>query len=64
LYRHSYGSHALLQIESKNNQLEVTLRYTPGNAEEGETDTFTVGVTKLRWSVESAQEYEQKNGLC
>jgi hypothetical protein len=53
----------LLQREQKNNQLEVTLCYCPGNAEEGETDALTVGVTKLRWSVETTLEYEQKNGL-
>jgi hypothetical protein len=52
-----------LQIKEKNNQLEVTLRYTPGNPEEGEADTLTIGVTKLRWSIEDTRECEQKNGL-
>lgn len=43
--------------------MEVTLCYTRGNPEEGETDTLTVGVTKLRWSIAATRECEQKNGL-
>jgi hypothetical protein len=53
----------VLQRQDTSNQLEVTMCYTPGNAEEGETDALTVGVTKLRWNVEKALEYEQKNGV-
>ncbi|KDR11438.1 uncharacterized protein LOC110837099 [Zootermopsis nevadensis] len=49
--------------EDKSNQLEVTLCYSPRNSEEGETEELTLGVTKLRWSVESALEYERKNAL-
>jgi hypothetical protein len=52
-----------LQIAEKSNQLEVTLCYSPGNAEEGETDSLTVSVTKLRWSIAATREWEQKKGL-
>jgi hypothetical protein len=52
-----------VQIEEKNSQLEVTLCYYPGNPEEGETDTLTIGVSKLRWSIQTTREYEQKNGV-
>ena len=52
-----------MQIEEKNNQLEISLCYSPGNPEEGETDTLTIGVTKLRWSIEATRELEQKNGV-
>jgi hypothetical protein len=52
-----------MQIEEKNNQLEISLCYYPGNPEEGETDTITIGVTKLRWSIEATREMEQKNGV-
>lgn len=51
------------KIQEKKNQLEVTLCYYPGNPEEGETDTLTIGVTKLRWSIEATRECEQKNTL-
>lgn len=51
------------KIQEKNNQLEVTLRYTRGNPEEGETDTLTMGVTKLRWSIGATRECEQKSAL-
>ena len=58
-------SHTLFvsQREGKNNQLEVSLRYTPGNPEEGEGDSLSIEVNKLRWSLEATKEYEQKNGL-
>ncbi|GFG30414.1 hypothetical protein Cfor_05867 [Coptotermes formosanus] len=52
-----------VKIEEKNSQLEVTLCYYPGNPEEGETDTLTIGVSKLRWSIQTTREYEQKNAL-
>ena len=52
-----------MQIEEKNNQLEVMLCYYPGNPEEGETDSLTIGVTKLRWSIAAMRECEQKNGV-
>lgn len=41
----------------------MTLCYTRGNPEEGETDTLTMGVTKLRWSIAATRECQQKNGL-
>lgn len=50
-------------MEEKNQQLEVTLCYARGNPEEGETDSLTIGVTKLRWSIAATRECEQKNGL-
>ncbi|XP_069705319.1 synaptotagmin-C-like [Periplaneta americana] len=51
------------KIEERNNQLEVSLCYTPRNAEEGEVDILTLGVSKLRWSLEATREYEQKKAL-
>lgn len=51
------------KIEEKNHQLEVTLCYTRGNPEEGETDTLTMGVTKLRWSIAATRECQEKNAL-
>lgn len=53
-----------MQIEEKSNQLEVTLCYCTGNPEEGETDSLTIGVTKVRCSIEATRECEQKNGVC
>ena len=53
----------VIQIEEKSNQLEVTLCYNPGNPEEGETDSLTIGVTKLRLSIAATRECEQKNGV-
>jgi hypothetical protein len=53
-----------MQIVEKSNQLEVTLCYYPANPEEGETDYLTIGVTKLRCSIEATRESEQKNGVC
>lgn len=52
-----------IKIEEKNHQLEVTLCYTRGNPEEGETDTLTMGVTKLRWSIAATRECQEKNAL-
>ena len=52
-----------MQIVEKSNQLEVTLCYYPANPEEGETDCLTIGVTKLRCSIEATRESEQRNGV-
>lgn len=52
-----------MQIEERSNQLEVALCYYPGNPEEGETDSLTIGVTKLRLSIGATRECEQKNGM-
>jgi len=51
------------KIEEKSNQLEVTLCYYSGNPEEGETDSLTIGVTKLRLSIPATRDCEQKNAL-
>lgn len=51
------------KIEERSNQLEVMLCYYPGNPEEGETDSLTIGVTKLRCSIQATRECEQKSGL-
>jgi len=51
------------KIVEKSNQLEVTLCYYPANPEEGETDCLTIGVTKLRCSIEATRESEQRNAL-
>jgi hypothetical protein len=50
-------------MEEKSNQLEVTLCYDSGNPEEGETDSLTIGVTKLRLSIPATRDCEQKNGV-
>lgn len=52
-----------MQIEERSSQLEVMLCYYPGNPEEGETDSLTIGVTKLRWSIEATRECEQRKGV-
>jgi hypothetical protein len=49
-------------MKENSDQLEVSLCYTPGKPEEGETDTLTLGVSKLRWSIAATREWEQKNG--
>jgi hypothetical protein len=51
------------KIEERSSQLEVMLCYYPGNPEEGETDSLTIGVTKLRWSIEATRECEQRKAL-
>jgi len=52
-----------IKIVEKSNQLEVTLCYYPANPEEGETDCLTIGVTKLRCSIEATRESEQRNAF-
>ncbi|XP_067000245.2 uncharacterized protein [Anabrus simplex] len=46
--------------EVRKNQLEVSLLYKPGDATAGEADTLEVTVNRLRWSLDSTREYEQK----
>ena len=52
-----------MQMKEKSKQLEVSLCYNPGNPEEGETDSLTIAVTKLRWSIADTRECEERKGV-
>ncbi|PSN52970.1 hypothetical protein C0J52_03621 [Blattella germanica] len=49
--------------EEKNNQLEVSLRYDPGNPEEGEEDTLVLGTKRFPPSISVHFNPEKDNSI-